>query len=426
MAFGGGTFTAYNKVLPGAYINFISAKSSGIAISSRGTVAILIKLKWGKDAAVFSLTANDFLTNSMALLGYAYDDNEMKPFRELFLNAKKVLVYKLNSGDKATKSGIATAKHKGSRGNSLSVVVAINAEDSNKYDVVTKMGTTVVDTQTVSVVSELKENDYLVWDANLSLEAGTNTLTGGTDVDPVGADITLALAALESESFNILSTTITESVAINTIAAYTKRMRDQQGIKFQTVLFNKAADYEGFINVKNSADLVPWVAGLEAACEINKSCTNRTYDGEYEINTSYTQAQLEDAINAGEFAFHKVGDEFRVLTDINSLTTLSTSKGEEFKSNQTIRILDQIANDIASMFNALFLGQVPNNESGRISLWSAVVSYCKDLQNLQCIENFVADDVKIEAGSDKKSVAITLPIQVVNAMEKLYMTVVIA
>ncbi len=426
MAFGGGTFTSYSKKLPGAYINFISANGAGVAISSRGTVAILTKLKWGKDASVISLTAQDFVSNSISILGYNFDDPEMKIFRELFLNARKVLVYKLNSGAAAACTDVATAKCKGTRGNDIKVVITVNAEDSSKYDVVTKMGDTVVDSQTVSAASNLKANDFIIWNSNLTLSAGTKTFSGGTDVDATGTELTAALGALESEAFNVLTTTLTDATAISTIVAYTKRLRDEQGIKFQSVLYNKAANYEGCINVKNSAELVPWVAGLEASCPINQSCTNRVYDGECEINTSYTQAQLEATIDAGEFTLHKVGDEYRVLTDINSLTTLTTNKGSEFQSNQTIRILDQIANDIAATFNNLFLGQVPNNDSGRVSLWGAVVSYCKKLQNLQCIQNFEPADVVVEAGDDRTSVAITLPIQVVNAMEKLYMTVIVA
>ena len=41
MAFGGGTFTSQNKVLPGAYINFVSAARASASLSERGTAAML-------------------------------------------------------------------------------------------------------------------------------------------------------------------------------------------------------------------------------------------------------------------------------------------------------------------------------------------------------------------------------------------------
>lgn len=30
----------------------------------------------------------------------------------------------------------------------------------------------------------------------------------------------------------------------------------------------------------NTKDVIPWVAGAEAACGVNKACTNMLYDGE--------------------------------------------------------------------------------------------------------------------------------------------------
>lgn len=38
MALGGGTFVTQNKILPGAYINFVSLASASATLSDRGTV----------------------------------------------------------------------------------------------------------------------------------------------------------------------------------------------------------------------------------------------------------------------------------------------------------------------------------------------------------------------------------------------------
>ena len=197
------------------------------------------------------------------------------------------------------------------------------------------------------------------------------------------------------------------------------------GAKFQAVLYNCAADYEGVINVKNSPDVIPWVVGLEAACGVNATCTNAIYDGELEIDTAYTQTQLENAVKAGEFVLHSVGTEVRVLEDINSLVTLTEDKNELFQSNQTIRVLDQIAMDIASLFNTKYHGKVQNNESGRVSLWNDIASHHKQLEQLGAIENFSENDVVVSAGSEKRGVYVEDKVTIVNAMSQLYMTVVI-
>jgi len=69
---------------------------------------------------------------------------------------------------------------------------------------------------------------------------------------------------------------------------------------------------------------------------------------------------------------------------------------------------------------------VQNNASGRVSFWGDVVTYGKELERLQAIEDFTADDVIVEAGATKTSVSVTAPITPVSAMTKLYMTVMVS
>lgn len=429
MALGGGTFISQNKKLPGSYINFASAQNASSSIGERGIAAMAIEMDWGKDGEIIEVTSQNFAKDSLKIFGYDYSHEKLKGLRDLFKNVKKAYFYRLNTGNKATVD-IATAKCSGTRGNDIRIVVAKNIDDETKYDVITYLGTKEVDKQTVKTVSELVENDYVTFTMeSLQVTAGKN-LTGGTNGDVSGEAHQNFLDKLESYQVNAIGCTAKDQSTSNLYVQYAKRLRDEQGIKFQVVLYNNAANYEGVVNVKNTtaeddSALVYWVTGVIAGCEINKSNTNKTYDGEYTINADYTQAQLEASIDAGEFTLHKVGDEIRVLVDINSLVDTTSEKGEEFKSNQTIRVLDQIASDVASVFNSKYLGKIANNEAGRTSLWSDIVTLFKDYQTLQAIENFEDEDISVEIGNDKKSVTINTSVQVINAMEKLYMTVVV-
>ena len=114
-----------------------------------------------------------------------------------------------------------------------------------------------------------------------------------------------------------------------------------------------------------------------------------------------------------------------MLEDINSLTEFTQDKGQDFSSNQIIRVLDQIGNDIAVLFATGYLGKVQNNNAGRIAFWNDIITYDRQLSALGAIEDVVAEEVKVELGSDKKSVAVTNPITPVCAMSKLYMTVIV-
>ena len=252
----------------------------------------------------------------------------------------------------------------------------------------------------------------------------------------LGTDGTVsdAINALEAYEFNVVCAYTNTEEDVSAYIAAVKMWRDEYGKKCQVVVYNQTnPDYEGVINVvsKVSDESVPeyaltaWVAGAEAGCAINQSCTNKKYNGEYTIITDKTQSQLEACIKNGQIAFHLVYGDVCLLEDVTSLVTTTADKGEDFKSNQTIRIIDQIANDIAKMFNTKFLGKIPNNKSGRVSLWGDIVAHHKELEALEAIENFDSSLLTVEQGKTKKSVVVNDVVTVVNSMAQLYMTVIV-
>ncbi|HBF9811557.1 TPA: phage tail sheath family protein [Clostridioides difficile] len=433
MALGGGTFVTQNKILPGSYINFISAKRATSSLSDRGIVAIPLELDWGIDEDVFQVTSDDFEKYSVKYFGYDYTHEKLKGLRDLFKNIRLGYFYKLNKGVKASCT-IATAKYSGIRGNDLKVTVTTNIDDNAKFDVVTLLDNKKVDTQIAKVITDLQDNDYITWKKDATLEASAGLVfTGGTNGEAVtGAEYQAFLDKIESYSFNALGCLATTTEIKSLFVEFTKRMRDKVGAKFQTVLYKKSdADYEGVVSVENKikdkdlveSSLIYWATGAIAGCDINKSNTNKKYDGEFDVGVNYTQIQLEEALKSGKFIFHKVGDEVHVLEDINTFVSFTDDKNDDFSSNQSIRVLDQIANDIATLFNDKYQGAVPNDKSGRISFWNDVVKHHEQLQNMRAIEDFKADDVSVEPGNDKKTVVVSDAVKVISAMSKLYMTV---
>ncbi|MBH7713781.1 phage tail sheath family protein, partial [Clostridioides difficile] len=393
MALGGGTFVTQNKILPGAYINFISAKRATSSLSDRGIVAMPLELDWGIDEEVFQVTSDDFEKYSTKYFGYDYTHEKLKGLRDLFKNIRLGYFYKLNKGVKASCS-IATARCSGIRGNDLKVIVTTNIDDNAKFDVVTLLDNKKVDTQIAKVITELQDNDYVTWKKEATLEATAGlTFTNGTNGEAVtGTEYQAFLDKIESYSFNALGCLATTAEIKSLFVEFTKRMRDKVGAKFQTVLYKKNdADYEGVVSVENKikdtglleSSLIYWTTGAIAGCDINKSNTNKRYDGEFDVDVNYTQIHLEEALKTGKFIFHKVGDEVHVLEDINTFVSFTDEKNDDFSSNQSVRVLDQIANDIATLFNTKYLGEVPNDKSGRISFWNDVVKHHEQLQNMR-------------------------------------------
>ena len=438
LALGGGTFVSIGeKKLPGSYINFVSASRATLALSERGYVAVPIVLNWGEVGKVIKLTADVFKKEAFDIFGYGYSSDELKPIRELFLNARTLYIYRIGSSSAKASGSLATAKYPGTLGNKIKIVTTAIVSDNTTtgYKVETFLDGSLIDTQEVSGATAktdlLTANDLVDWIADVSLEAGNVTLSGGTNGTADSVAYEAFLAAIEQYSFNAICYAGTDTSIKALFAEFTRRMRDDMGIKFQCVLHQYATpDYEGVVSVENTinnvqsgetANLVYWVTGAIAGCAVNKSNTNKAYDGAYDVNVNYTQAQLETALDNGKFIFHRVGDEIRVLEDINTLKTFTEDKGEDFRYNQTIRVIDQVGNDIAAIFNTRYLGQIPNDDSGRIALWNDIVKHHKGLEDIRAIEGFNSENVTVERGSTKRSVVVYDKITPTNCMSQLYM-----
>lgn len=251
-------------------------------------------------------------------------------------------------------------------------------------------------------------------------------------------DVTDALAALKTVQFNVLCYPYDggDKTANKTaIVTWVKAMRDDEGVKCQAVLANHVADSEGIINVVQgivmsdsteltTAEATAWVAGATAGASITTSNTGMNYIGAIDVKPRMTKSEMETAIKAGKFIF-KVDSAQNVTAvyDINSLTTVTVEKGKMFTKNRVIRTLDNIANDITSIFESNYVGKVNNNDDGRALFKAALVDYFNTLQNMGAIQNFETNDVVITAGTDSDAVLVTAAIQPVDSVEKIYITV---
>ena len=427
---GGGTFTSQNKVLPGSYINVVSIGGETSTLGERGVVAVTMPLDWGNPGEVITVTADEFYNKSMAIFGYHYSAEEMLNVRELFKKAKKVHIYNTADGEGSVKAtaGVATAKKAGERGNALKLVVQKNIDNEELFDVSLYVDTTMVFDQTVANVTELKENDYVTWGTGELAVTAATPLTGGKAGATSEGSYQNALDTFESYRFNLLAMPGADA---ETVIAYTKRMREELGVKFQSLVVGKdlTPDYEGVVRLLDKqSDAIYWVAGALAGCAENASCTNMSYDGELtveKIPTRYTIAELKDYIKKGVFMFHDVEGEIRVLVDINSLVTYTDEKNEWFASNQVIRVADGCAMDAARIFNNKYLGKIQNDNAGRVSFWNDIVTNRRERETIRAIDTYDTAALVVTAGEKRNSVVVDEVIVPISAMEKLYMTIVI-
>lgn len=431
MALGGGSFTFTNKTLPGSYINFVSTSLASGALSDRGTAAVTMPLPWGPVGELMTLTSSDFYNKSIELFGRAYTHEDLLGLRELFQYAKKCYILRSQTGGSKASCDFGMAKYEGELGNNIMISVMVSG---NKYVVKTYLNNSLQDSQSVSNTEFLENNSFVDFNTSATFyETAGVYMTGGAD-GSISDDIHQTfLSLMESYAVNAIGCISNNDTIKSLYANFAVRMRDDMGVKLQCVLYRYTlADSEGVISVDNCAggdednsSVVYWVTGAAAGCALNRSNTNRLYDGELNIYTDYTQEELEEFIENGVFVFHNVSGDTRVLEDINTFTSFTNEKSQDFSSNQTIRVIDQIAMDIASQFSSKYLGQISNNSSGRISLWNDIVAHHRQLETVGAIEDFSPDNVTVNEGETKKSVIVTDIITPVNAMSQLYMTVVV-
>lgn len=444
-ALGGGFWLTQNKVLPGSYINFISAARPSNLFSERGYAAIGLSLDWGAEDEIIEIGNAELQKDTLKLFGVEYTHESMKPLREMLKGSQTVYLYRLNGGGvKATVTVApltATAKYSGTIGNKLKVVVESSIDVPGSFDVITMLDGKKIEAQTVAKVEDLKANDYIVFSGTGTPVASAGaSLTGGTNGVVSGESHSTFLEKIETYRFNAIGYAGTDDLIKALYIAFADRLRDEEGIKTQAVVYRKnTANHEGVISVENEvldegatgAELVYWVTGQEAGVAVNRSLTNAIYDGEYVVDVAYKKSDYEKGIQQGKFLFYSdrdmvKGDKVRVLQDINTFTEFSLYKNQDFSYNQVIRVLDQIAIDIANIYNERYLGKVQNNQDGRVGFWGEIITHHKTLQQLGAIEDFDGDkDVTVVKGEAKNAVVVMDYIMPVMAMEKLYMTVVV-
>ena len=297
----GGIFSKQDKVRPGVYQNIYTNKNQNLNAGVNGVVAIALELDFGPEEAITKIEKETDIYNK---LGYTLDDEKVLLLKEIMKATNQILVYRLNTGEKAKATidtdKTITAKYGGTKGNDISVIISNNVEENTKYDVFTYLNGTKVDEQTITKYEDFVDNGYITIEGTGTItEATTAKLTGGTsteiDTEAEETEYTKFLTALELQNYNYIAYTGTSSTVKSLIVAFVKRMNDEEGIRVKAVMGEYSADYEKIITIKNGVILedgtiltkeqcAAYVAALSASSDINVSNTYSQYPGAVDAN----------------------------------------------------------------------------------------------------------------------------------------------
>ncbi|HAR73072.1 MAG TPA: phage tail sheath protein [Flavobacteriaceae bacterium] len=242
------------------------------------------------------------------------------------------------------------------------------------------------------------------------------TFLGG--VKPIKKVIVIAtdtiangLAKAETVKFDYLVGTpeLTASEATE-IASAIKSIRDNKYIKVKAVLPNNIADHEGIINFATtnivvgtdtftSAQYCSRIAGLLAGTPLQESATYKVLS---EVNDvpKKTKAELDTAINAGNFEIFWDGEKVKVARAVNSLTTLGSTKSEDMKSIKIIDIMDMIYNDVKMTCEDNYIGKHANNYDNKCNLIVAIKTYLESLKREELLNGDIYVGIDMAAQKD--------------------------
>lgn len=437
----GGTWNVTNQpVLPGLYMNFVSAAGTAIQPGVRGVVVAPVKSHWGpvgkfvevaSEAAIRELYTEDesdgasaFTTLYLALLG----------------GPKKLLAYRiadstaapaeltLKSAAAAEDSVTLKAKYPGKRGNGFKVTIQPSLTVAGTKELKLYEGGTLLRTISIGdgeagkaaiainedpgnrwVIAEKIADGILADVSGESFAGGTSGIAGITN-----ADYLKATEAFETQDFHVLTLDgVTDAALRVSLAAWVKRVRGEgKGIIAtlggtaaedtgadavnRAIARSAALDFEGIVNVGtgavmngksySSAQVAAWVAGLIAGQSLKESATYAVSPFE-DVTRRWTHSEQEAGVQNGVLLLVHDGRKVKVLRGVNSLVTLREGQNKGWKKIRKIRVLDQINADLQRTAEDHYIGKVNNTEEGRLALIGAGKQYLQSLALENVIES---------------------------------------
>lgn len=205
----------------------------------------------------------------------------------------------------------------------------------------------------------------------------------------VTEDYTPGLNYFELNRFDYLAIpTVQTDGKTSDIVTWVKVQREA-GKKVKAVLPDTTGDHEGIINyttaeVMNGANTYTTeqycsrIAGLITGTPLTISCTYAPLS-ELTNCTKLKKSEMDGAIDAGKFIVYHDGEKVKVARGVNSLTTTSADKGNQFKKIKIVEAMDMIYDDITKTAQDSYLGKYLNTYDNKVLLMSAIGGYFEQL-----------------------------------------------
>ena len=270
--------------------------------------------------------------------------------------------------------------------------------------------------------------------------------------DSVLTDISTSLTVAEAMKFDYLVVPGATAPEATAAATAVKGMRDNLAKKVKAVLPNTASDSEAVINFATESivvngttyaakDYAARIAGILAGTPLTASVTFAVLADVTDV-PRMSQAAAGTLIDAGKLILFHDGEKIKIARGVNSLTTTTTEKGDQFKKIKIVDILDLIHDDIKRTAEDNFIGRVSNSYANKCLLVNAVNGYFAALENEGLLERGAnkayldvdatraylkglgldvdaMDDAEVKAANTRDKVFLAATVKPVDAMEEI-------
>ena len=174
------------------------------------------------------------------------------------------------------------------------------------------------------------------------------------------------------------------------IGAWIKQYRNDEKKTFKVVLPHYAGDHEGIINFTTenitssvtgkkhtAAEYCARIAGILAGLSLSRSSTFYVLN---DVSSAEVPDDPNERIDAGELILTFDGSQYKIGRGVNSLTSFTATKTEDFRKIKIVEGIDLIRGDIAKAFESGYVGKVLNDYDNKLLLVTAINAYLKGLE----------------------------------------------
>lgn len=214
------------------------------------------------------------------------------------------------------------------------------------------------------------------------------------------ASIDDALEALADENASYIALSGSADSMGTKVVTWIKSQRDA-GKNVKAVLPDTAADCEGIINYATESvstvdktytaeQYCARIAGLLAGTPITESATYFILPEATDC-TRLNKSEMDTAVDEGKLILNYEDGKVRIVRAVNSMTTKSAEKGNQYKKIKLVDIMDTIRTDLKAAIKDEWIGKKSNSYDNKCLLIAAIEGYLNAL-----IQQMVLSSANVE------------------------------